>query len=112
MDISLKNGHITINGNKFTGNNVSINNNTLVIDGVIQDFELGKEVNITVHGDVDTINSNSGTIKANNVGKIKTKSGNITCQAVSGSVKSMSGNIDCGSVAGNIKTLSGNITHR
>lgn len=110
MKINMKSsGSININGKDFVGRNVVINGDKVIIDGVTQDQAIGHLVNITVHGDVDKIENEYGTVTANNVGTIKTMSGDVKCGDVSGSASTMSGDITCGNIAGSASTMSGNI---
>ncbi|AUR96353.1 hypothetical protein NVP1223O_56 [Vibrio phage 1.223.O._10N.261.48.A9] len=109
MNISMKNGKVTIDGKSFTGSNISINNNKVIVDGVTQDGELIGDVNVVVHGDVDRLENTSGTIKAGNVGHVKTVSGDVDCCDVSGNVQTVSGDVKCGNISGSVKTVSGDV---
>lgn len=125
---------ININGKIFYGNNISMSGNKITIDGVVvtdEDIVNNKTVNITVEGNIESIEADYVTkidIKGT-TGSVKTTSGDVHCGNVAGDVKStsgdvdidgyvngsiqtMSGNVSCGSVGGNIKTMSGNIKHR
>jgi hypothetical protein len=109
MQINMKNGRVVIDGKEFRGNNVSIINGKVTVDGIKQDGELVGDINIVVHGDVERIENSSGVVKANNVGNIKTQSGDVECSAVSGSVQTMSGDVTCGDIKGSVSTMSGDI---
>lgn len=108
----MNGGSINIDGRLFTGNNVSVNNGKVTVDGVVQDGELIGNIDIVVHGDVINIENECGTVTANEVGEISTTSGDIKCGNVAGSAKTMSGDINCGNIGGNAKTMSGDITHK
>lgn len=122
---------ITINQKSFQGRNIVINNGKVVIDGkdVTPD---GKEINISVVGNIETINADACTkieVKGD-VRSVKTMSGdvevtgNVTDSATStsgdvevggsvgGNVKTMSGDVDCGDIKGDVSTMSGDIKHR
>ena len=89
---------ININGKVFYGNNVSISRNKIIIDGVEvtdEDVVNSKTVNITVEGNVNSI-------EADYVSKIEVK-GTV------GNVKTTSGDIHCLNVEGDIKTTSGDV---
>lgn len=105
----MKNGKVTIDGKSFTGSNISINNNKVIVDGVVQDGELIGDVNVVVHGDVELLENTSGTIKAGNVGQVKTVSGDVDCCDVSGNVQTVSGDVNCGNINGSVKTVSGDV---
>ena len=103
---------IVINGVKYEGRNININDNKIVVDGkIIQTDKL--EVAITVDGDLETLDvgsANSVTITGNVTGDVKTMSAPVSIGGnVSGKVKTMSGNVKCGSISGNVSTMSGNI---
>ena len=85
MNLNMKNGRIVIDGREFQGNNVSIVNGKVTVDGVVQDGELSGPVTVTVHGNVENLSNISGDVTANNVGRIKTTSGDIRCSDVGGS---------------------------
>lgn len=77
-------GTIRINGNTYQGNNVSIINGVVKIDGVIQEG--------TVTGVVE-VRILDGTIEN------LTTDASVTCQAVSGNVRA-GGSVTCTSVGG------------
>lgn len=111
MFLKKKNGSVNINGRSFSGNNVSINNGKVVVDGVLMDkYEEGTVVNVTIIGDVESLSNEVGSIKATTVGSISTMSGDVYCGDVGGSVKTMSGDVECKSVLGNISTMSGDVS--
>lgn len=112
MRMIMNNGDISINGKSYKGNDVSISNGVLTIDGDVQDENISHDVDITVIGDIETLDMNSGKVKANSIGQVETMSGNVHCGNISGSVTTMSGDVNSGSVSGNIETMSGDITHR
>ena len=102
-------GRIVIDGREFKGRNVSISNNKVTIDGVVQDGELQGDVNIQIYGDVDTLDNASGVVTCNNVGSLKTMSGDVECKDISGNVKTMSGDVTAQSIGGSVDTMSGDI---
>ncbi len=113
MKFTMKMGSCTIDGKTFSGKTISIVNGKVVVDGVEQEGNLVGDINITVNGDVETLENTSGDVKANNVGSIHTVSGDIECGNVSGSVSTVSGDVECrGKIGGNVNTVSGDITER
>lgn len=106
---------ITINGNTYSGNNITVVNGKVIIDGV--DFTPdSKEINISVAGDIAELRVDSCN-KLNvqgNAGNINTKSGDVEIGGdVSGNVQSMSGDVDVsGSIGGSVSTMSGDIKYR
>jgi len=107
---------ISINGKAYSGNNVSVSNNKVYIDGKLQDVKDSKEIFVIVDGninnlDVDTANQ----IKVNgNVNKLKTSSGDVEVSGnVETGVSTSSGDVDIkGAVGGNVKTMSGDVSCR
>lgn len=113
---NIKGGVIQINDKTYCGKNLVINNNQVIIDGVIQEevpLEY-KVINIQINGNVGDIQTEVGdvTVSGSVSGNIKTASGDIECGDVQGNAKSMSGDIKCGVVHGDVSTMSGDIRHR
>lgn len=120
---------ITINGNTYTGRNVSVINGRVTVDGKDMTPD-NKTITISVQGDINelhvdacsfikvkgnckSVNSGSGDIACNDVlGSIKTGSGDVSCKNVQGNVRTGSGDVECGNVAGNVTSMSGDIEHR
>ena len=110
MKIRSKNSNnISIDGKMFSGKCVTIVGNKVTVDGVEQEGELTGDVNITVDGDVYSIENSSGVVKANKANTIKTMSGDVECGDVSGMVKTMSGDITSKSIQGGASSMSGDI---
>lgn len=90
---------VIINGKKYEGNNVSISNGNIVIDGDLvgktSEFE---EKELIIQGNVNSITTASGDVTVN---------GNVT-----GNVSTMSGDIECGNIFGNVSTMSGDVTKK
>jgi hypothetical protein len=113
MNINLTGrGRVVIDGKEFTGRNVKIDGNKVIIDGEVQDGELIGDVSIKVFGNVETLNTTSGDVTARNVGSIKTTSGDVECGNVSGSISTMSGDVDCEDISGDVSTMSGDVSYK
>lgn len=113
MNIRMNGASVTIDGKAFTGRNVSIVGNKVVVDGIEQEGELVGPVSVTVNGNAESVESGSGRVEvAGTVGRIKTMSGDVHCANVTGDVGTMSGDVTCGSIGGSVKTMSGDIRHR
>ncbi|WP_417537056.1 hypothetical protein [Marinomonas sp.] len=111
MKINMKgNGTTVINGKSFSASSISVSDGEVIVDGV-KVMEADTIVNIEVHGDVEKLSNESGTVKANHVGSIATMSGDVECGDVSGAVTTMSGDVHCGHVGANVSTMSGDIRH-
>ena len=113
MNISMRNGNISINGNVYKGNSVQISNGKVVVDGIEQSQVLEHKITVNVVGDVESIEAGSGDVfVSGGVGSLRTGSGDVKCGSVSGNVQTGSGDIDCGNIAGSVRTGSGDISHR
>ena len=103
---------ITINGKTYSGNNLTISNNRVYIDGKEQ-TEDSKTINITVTGDINSIKvdaCNDFTVTGS-VGSVQTMSGDVECGDVTGSISTMSGDVTCKKVGGSVSSLSGKVKH-
>jgi DUF4097 and DUF4098 domain-containing protein YvlB len=104
---------VTINGQTYSGNNVSIVNDLVFVDGVAQGQTLVGPITVTVNGDVQQLETVSGDIEVHgNVGTLSTTSGDVDVSLdVKGGVTTVSGDVEvAGSVAGDINTVSGDIS--
>lgn len=105
---------ININGMSFSGQNISIKNNQIYIDGkrIDEQFEEQKTFNITVDSPVSKLevdNAESIEIKGD-VGTVKSTNGNVNISGtVSGDVKTVNGNVKAASIEGDVRTVNGNI---
>jgi uncharacterized protein (DUF342 family) len=108
-------GKINVNGNSYNGNNISICNGKIIVDGKNVTPKDETTIMIQVDGNVERIDAGSFHVMAvrGNVGSIKSASGDIEVNGnVEGDVESMSGDIDVnGGVKGNCKTMSGDINN-
>ena len=103
-------GTITINGQSYTGRNISINGDVVVIDGVVQEGSLVGPVSVVVLGSAEEVKTVSGEIHVQgSVCIVKSTSGDISCWDVLGDVQTVSGDIECRKVTGNINTVSGDV---
>jgi len=105
---------ITINGNTYSGNSIVVTNGKVIINGKDVTPE-GKEINITVEGNIDELKVDACN-KVSVTGSVKsiiTKSGDIEVTGdVDGNIQTMSGDVDCGHVQGSISTMSGDVKHK
>ena len=105
---------ITINGMNFSGNNITITNGKVIIDGKSQTFE-SKEINISISGNIEKLEVDSceKVSVIGNVETLKTISGDVEISGiVNGSVQTVSGDVKCGKISGDVKTVSGDIKNR
>ena len=111
---------ITINGNNYSGNSISVANGKIIVDGkdVTPD---SREINIIVKGDINelTVDSCNKVSITGNVKNVTLKSGDIDIAGnVTDSIQTVSGNVGCGNVGygygnvgGSIATMSGNVAY-
>jgi len=100
------------NGKVVSGRNISITNGKITVDGKRIDVdENDKVINISVQGDVESINVDAceKVEITGNAKTVKTTSGDVLCQDVQGNVTTTSGDIDCNDVAGSVNTVSGDV---
>jgi hypothetical protein len=110
----LRDAMININGKTFYGNDVTITNSQIIINGKNVTPGNDKTINIEIKGDVklNVDHCNNIGITGAVDGNVKTVSGNVKVGGnVKGDITTVSGDVDCGHVGGKIKTVSGNIKH-
>lgn len=84
---------VTINGKEYPGNNISINNGDVIIDGKKHNINT-KSIHIV--GNVNKVETTSGdiTIEGDVLKKAETMSGDITVHGdIKGKVETMSGDV-------------------
>lgn len=105
-----------INGVKYNGNNISVVNGVVTIDGKrVDNLPDQPVINIIIEGDVSgSVSNDSGDIKVTgSAGSVKSSNGNITIGgSADSSVQTTNGNIKVrGNVKGNATTVNGDIKH-
>ena len=111
-------GTCIINGKTFNGNNISIIDGVVYIDGKIADksnASINTTIIVKITGNVDSISTASGDVEVTGqAGKISTGSGNVSTGGdCAGTISTGSGNVDInGQVYGSVKTGSGNVRYR
>ncbi|BBI61734.1 hypothetical protein [Vreelandella sulfidaeris] len=106
---------IIIDGRDFVGSSVSIDaRGKVVVDGVSQSDTLIGDIQITVNGDVERLDTASGDVEVTgNVGQVTTVSGDVeVSENVLGNVKTVSGDVDCNAIGGSVSTVSGDVSGR
>lgn len=105
-----KPGRVTVDGRDFVGRRISIVGNKVVIDGVEQEGTLVGPVAVTVHGDVERLETVSGDVEVGGAcGPVNTVSGNVRCGDVTGDIGTVSGDVTCSKVGGSVNSMSGDI---
>lgn len=105
--------NITINGKKYSGSNITIDNGQIIIDGVSQqNYSKDNVIRVSVIGDVNNIKTTSGDVDVEgNINNLQTNSGDVDVNGnVFKEINTTSGDIDVnGDITGNITTNSGDI---
>lgn len=122
--ISNINGTSTINLNgkiyTTTGNNITVQNNTIYVDGKKLDTENTNDQNqnivyypitINIEGDAGDVSSTTGTINVyKNAQNVESTSGQIIVKGnVGGNANNVSGSISANKIVGRVSTVSGMI---
>lgn len=106
---------ITINGQTFYGDNVTIKNGKVIVDGKDYTPADSKTISISIQGDLKDLNvdaCNKVDIKGNVV-NAKTVSGDLEISGdIAGNASTVSGDIKCGNIKGNVSTVSGDIKNK
>lgn len=116
--IGNRSGEYVVNGKTYKGNNISVINGVVYIDGKVVDKSNVGTTNpiiINIKGNVNTITTTSGTVTVTEgcARNIKTTSGDINVGdgGVSGEVSSVSGDVTVYGHVNNVSTISGNIKY-
>lgn len=108
---------ISLNGKtiKVRGSDISVINGKVYSDGELVELPEQKTINITVEGDVQTLEVDTCdqvTINGN-CENVEVDTGNVRITGdVHGDVTTDTGNITCGNVGGNCETSVGNINRK
>lgn len=105
---------ININGKSYSGDNLSVINGVVYIDGNKVDSTDEKVINISVEGNVDKLEVDScNSIRvAGDCGTVNSKNGNLSIGGnVGGDVTNKNGNITCSRVGGSVDNKNGNISY-
>lgn len=97
----------------ISGKQVSIRGGKATVDGEEYAIE-GVSLTVVILGDVNVLDVEACSTSeiTGSAGKVKSMSGQITCNNVEGDASTMSGNIICQTLHGSASTLSGNEVHR
>lgn len=119
---------ITINGKTFRGNNVSVVNGKVTVDGKEMEMPDAKNIHIFIEGDVGTLNIDCGDVQVSGdvayltsqQGDVKVggdvkgtatlNMGDLECTDVFADVSVDMGNVKASTIHGSVKTKMGNIT--
>ena len=104
---------IRINNKTYTGNNVTVSNNKVYIDGKLQEQDgPDRNISIVVEGNLEKLSvdcCDKIEIKGN-CGPVTTQSGDVNIGGnVSGSIQTMSGDVMADDIGGSVSTMSGDV---
>lgn len=100
---------VTINGITYQGNNITINNGKVVIDGRQESEQLSGVVEIRItEGKLDSLTTDASVICGHVTGTV-TAGGSVNCDAVGGNVNA-GGSVNCDEVGGNV-SAGGSVRH-
>jgi DUF4097 and DUF4098 domain-containing protein YvlB len=102
--------NIIVNGVRYSGNSVTINNGKIIIDETtIPEDE--KTVYISIEGNVTNLKVDACEIitVTGDVEHLETISGDVNCKAITGNVTTLSGDVKCSAVNGNVTSMSGDV---
>lgn len=102
---------VIINGQSYSGTNISISNGRVIIDGKdVEDASTSPKIEVCINGAVEELQVASGDVVVHgDVGSLSSTSGDVSCRDVAGNVTTTSGDVKCGSVHGNVTTVTGDI---
>ena len=105
---------ISINDNKYSGNNIIVTNGKVIINGKDVTPE-SKEININVEGNIDElkVDACNKVFVNGNIDNLKIQSGDVDITGdITGNIEIMSGDVNCGMVGGSISTMSCDVKYR
>lgn len=101
--IIQSNGKCTVNGITVSGNNISVRNGVITVDGkVVKELE-DKTFTIKIEGEAANVNCDQSlTVIGNIKGKVEAK-GSVSCNNIEGNVTS-GGSINCDDIKGDAQS--------
>jgi len=109
-NISISNGKVVIDGIDQTPNDKVI---TISVEGNIDSLDIDYCQTVRVNGNINQLRSTSGDVECNDVtGKVTTTSGDVECENIGGDIKTISGDVKGKTIHGNVNTMSGDIKYR
>ena len=91
-------GSMTINGVTYQGNNISVTNGRVTIDGQKQDIDTSQYINIV--GNINQLACDK-SVRIDGSVKEVTAAGSVVCDSVNGNIKA-GGSVNCDKVGGNV----------
>ena len=101
-------GSIFIDGKTYTGNNIVISGDTVVIDGKVQEEGINGIVRIDVTGNIESLYSEASVTLTGDVNGDVESGGSVKCRNVGGNVCA-GGSVRCDDVMGKV-TAGGSVS--
>lgn len=80
-------GSININGRSYTGSNITVVNDQVIIDGKSVDYDKTQtEIHVIVHGNVNKLKCNTVEITGDVLGNVNANT--VKCEVIGGNVDS------------------------
>ena len=113
--VTIENGCMLVNGKPiedWSESDEKVIN--ITIEGNVDSLDVSICNAITVNGDANKVKTGSGdiTVEGNVDGDVKTGSGDIQCGNVDGDVSTGCGDVKCGDVRGRVSTGMGDISRK
>ena len=113
LNNSIVGSQININGSKYSGKSVRIENGKVYVDGnLVEGGKDDKVINILIEGNVDRIDVDycNNLVVDGDVNSVESVSGAVKTNTVKGNVQTTSGKVEVsGNVEGNVETVSGKV---
>lgn len=95
--------NVTINGKTIScsGNNITIRNNQVIIDGKVIQSELASNIEVIINGDVEKIDCDGSVTVHGNAGSVDCGNSCTVSGDVNGDIDA-GNSVTCGNVAGDI----------
>jgi hypothetical protein len=102
---------IIINGVSYSGESVTINNDKIIIDGKPVDMPDGKKIEVTVQGDLRSLQLTNGIVNAQGlIGDIGMQNGTVNAAAdIKGGISLGNGKVICNDVYADVNVDMGSI---
>ncbi|KAA6446708.1 hypothetical protein FZC77_22345 [Bacillus swezeyi] len=94
-------GKVTVNGVIYEGNNITITNNKVFIDGQAVESSVSRDVKVEIEGSPVKVYSDASVeVKGDVLGDVDSE-GSVSCGNVRGNVDA-GGSVSCGNVGGDV----------
>lgn len=102
LNLFGRNSNVQINGKTYIGNNITMKNGVVIVDGVEQgDFSDEKKIEIKVLSNVESIESKESiTIRGNLTAKNVVAGTSLNCDNIQGDVRAGT-SVNCDDITGN-----------